>query len=67
MVEFPRSPSRNVVALIRVQIRKIPEINEEFAQAIRKDLTLEQLTMEVEKAVMEEAGTTKVDARNRCV
>lgn len=50
-----------------LQIRKVPEVNEEFARSIRKDLTLEQLTMEVEKAVMEETGTTKVDARNRRV
>lgn len=43
----------------------MPEINEEFAQSIRKDLTLEELTKEVEKAVMEETGTSKKDARNR--
>lgn len=48
-----------------LQIRKIPEVNEEFAQSIRKGLTLEELTAEVEKAVMEETGTSKKDARNR--
>lgn len=48
-----------------LQVRKVPEINDEFAQSIRKDLTLEELTNEVEKAVMEEAGTSKKDARNR--
>ncbi|CAM9813825.1 unnamed protein product [Scytosiphon promiscuus] len=53
------------VEAVEVKVRKVPEINEEFAQSIRKDLTLEELTNEVEKAVMEEAGTSKKDARNR--
>eukprot|EP00903_Cladosiphon_okamuranus_P008511 g8175.t1 len=55
------------VEAVEIRVRKVPEVNEEFAQSIRKDLTLEQLTAEVEKAVMEEAGTTKVDARNRAL
>lgn len=47
------------------QKRVVPELNEEFAQSIRKDLTMAELTAEVEKAVMEETGTSKKDARNR--
>lgn len=47
------------------QKRPIPEINEAFANSIRAGLTLEELTAEVEKAVREESGTSKVDARNR--
>ncbi|CAN0012822.1 unnamed protein product [Pylaiella littoralis] len=53
------------VEAVEVQTRKLPEIDEEFAQSIRNDLTLEELTQEVEKAVMEETGTSKKDARNR--
>lgn len=45
----------------------MPEVNEEFAQSIREGLTLEELTREVEKAVMEETGTSKRDTRNKCV
>eukprot|EP00752_Nemacystus_decipiens_P008079 g7221.t1 len=55
------------VEAVEIRIRKIPEVNEEFAQSIRKDLTLEQLTAEVEKAVMEESGTSKRDARNKAL
>lgn len=40
-------------------------MDEAFAQSIRKDLTLEELTKEVETAVMEESGTSKKDVRNR--
>lgn len=65
----PCYPSRSAPVVVHLsappQVRKVPEINEEFAQSIRKDLTLEELTNEVEKAVMEEAGTSKKDARNR--
>ncbi|CAN0109835.1 unnamed protein product, partial [Hapterophycus canaliculatus] len=53
------------VEAVEIKVRNVPEVNDEFAQSIRKDLTLEELTNEVEKAVMEEAGTSKKDARNR--
>ncbi|CAN0509450.1 unnamed protein product, partial [Laminaria digitata] len=45
----------------------MPEVNEAFAESIRKDLTLEALTKEVKDAVMEETGTSKKDARNRAL
>lgn len=50
-----------------LQKRNVPEVNEEFAQSIREGLTLEELTREVEKAVMEETGTSKRDTRNKWV
>lgn len=49
------------------QKRRLPDKTEEFANSIRAGLTLEELTKEVEKAVMEESGTTLTDARNRWV
>lgn len=50
-----------------VQKRVVPEISEEFAQSIRKGLTLAELTKEVEQAVMEESGNSVKDARNKYV
>ncbi|CBJ32857.1 Trigger factor (TF) [Ectocarpus siliculosus] len=53
------------VEAVEVMKRNVPEVNEEFAQSIREGLTLEELTTEVEKAVMEETGTSKRDTRNK--
>eukprot|EP00904_Undaria_pinnatifida_P012763 jgi/Undpi1/8617/HiC_scaffold_25.g11082.m1 len=55
------------VEALEIKNRILPEVNEAFAQSIRKDLTLEALTKEVENAVMEETGTSKKDARNRAL
>ncbi|CAM9747761.1 unnamed protein product [Ascophyllum nodosum] len=55
------------VETVAVKKRIVPEVDEAFANSIRADLTLEELTQEVERAVREESGTSKKDARNRAM